>query len=63
MTSPATDAENRQFFAEHDNFGLGSEEVAFFCQGTMPALDLATGRLIRECRAGCSSVPTATAAP
>jgi UDP-N-acetylglucosamine/UDP-N-acetylgalactosamine diphosphorylase len=48
MTSPATDAETRTFFAEDDNFGLPADEVAFFCQGTMPALDLATGRLILE---------------
>jgi UDP-N-acetylglucosamine/UDP-N-acetylgalactosamine diphosphorylase len=48
MTSPATDAETRTFFAEQDNFGLPPDEVAFFCQGTMPALDRATGRLILE---------------
>jgi UDP-N-acetylglucosamine/UDP-N-acetylgalactosamine diphosphorylase len=48
MTSPATDAETRTFFAEHDNFGLAASEIAFFCQGTMPALDRATGQLILE---------------
>jgi UDP-N-acetylglucosamine/UDP-N-acetylgalactosamine diphosphorylase len=48
MTSPATDAETRAFFAEHGNFGLPAGEVDFFRQGTMPALDLATGRLILE---------------
>jgi UDP-N-acetylglucosamine/UDP-N-acetylgalactosamine diphosphorylase len=48
MTSPATDAETRAFFAEHHNFGLPADEVAFFCQGTMPALDRATGRLLME---------------
>ncbi|HTU91388.1 MAG TPA: UDPGP type 1 family protein [Gemmataceae bacterium] len=48
MTSPATDAETRQFFAENDYFGLPREEVFFFCQGTMPALDLATGKLLLE---------------
>jgi UDP-N-acetylglucosamine/UDP-N-acetylgalactosamine diphosphorylase len=48
MTSSDTDAETRQFFAEHDNFGLPSGEVHFFQQGTMPALDLATGRLLLE---------------
>ncbi len=48
MTSPATDAETRAFFAKHDNFGLPAGELAFFCQGTMPALDRATGRLILE---------------
>src|SRR5207302_10867598 len=29
-------------------FGLPPDEVAFFCQGTMPALDLATGKLLLE---------------
>ncbi len=50
MTSPATDAETRQFFAEHHSFGLPAEEVFFFQQGTMPALDLATGKLLLEQR-------------
>lgn len=48
MTSPATDAETRQFFAEYAYFGLPKEEVFFFCQGTMPALDLAAGKLLLE---------------
>src|SRR5579875_2233230 len=48
MTSPATDAETRSFFAERAYFGLPKEEVFFFCQGTMPALDLATGKLLLE---------------
>jgi UDP-N-acetylglucosamine/UDP-N-acetylgalactosamine diphosphorylase len=48
MTSPATDGETREFFAKHDNFGLPADEAAFFCQGTMPALDRATGRLLME---------------
>jgi UDP-N-acetylglucosamine/UDP-N-acetylgalactosamine diphosphorylase len=46
MTSPATDEPTRRFFAEHQNFGLHADEVWYFCQGTMPALDLATGRLL-----------------
>jgi UDP-N-acetylglucosamine/UDP-N-acetylgalactosamine diphosphorylase len=48
MTSPATDAETRRFFADHRSFGLSESDVWFFCQGTMPALDLATGRLLLE---------------
>jgi len=48
MTSPATDFETRQFFAEHGYFGLPKEEVFFFCQGNMPALDLETGKLLLE---------------
>jgi UDP-N-acetylglucosamine/UDP-N-acetylgalactosamine diphosphorylase len=48
MTSPATDAETRDFFAAHNYFGITREEIFFFCQGTMPALDLATGKLLLE---------------
>ena len=48
MTSPATDAETRRYFAEQKFFGLPADEVIFFCQGTMPALDLASGKLLRE---------------
>ncbi len=48
MTSPATDAETRAFFAEHRCFGLPPSDVWFFCQGTMPALDWQTGKLLME---------------
>ncbi|MBI1832722.1 MAG: UTP--glucose-1-phosphate uridylyltransferase [Planctomycetes bacterium] len=48
MTSPATDAETRRYFAQHQNFGLPENDVWTFCQGTMPALDLSTGRLLLE---------------
>jgi UDP-N-acetylglucosamine/UDP-N-acetylgalactosamine diphosphorylase len=48
MTSPATDAETKAFFTEQNYFGLPKQEVFFFRQGTMPALDLATGRLLLE---------------
>jgi UDP-N-acetylglucosamine/UDP-N-acetylgalactosamine diphosphorylase len=48
MTSPATDADTRRFFADNRCFGLPADDVHFFVQGTMPALDLATGRLLLE---------------
>ncbi len=48
MTSPATDAETRRYFQEQKYFGLASDEVFFFCQGTMPALDLNTSQLLLE---------------
>jgi UDP-N-acetylglucosamine/UDP-N-acetylgalactosamine diphosphorylase len=48
MTSEATDDETKSFFAENAYFGLPKEDVFFFKQGTMPALDLATGRLLME---------------
>src|SRR5207249_1283549 len=46
MTSPATDAETKAFFAEQHYFGISPQDVFFFSQGTMPALDLATGKLL-----------------
>ena len=39
MTSDATDAATRRYFDEHGYFGLPSEDVRFFRQGMMPALD------------------------
>ena len=48
MTSPATHDETVAFFAEHDRFGLAEEDLRVFCQGTMPAVDAATGRVLLE---------------
>ncbi len=48
MTSPATDAETRQFFKRRNYFRLPPQDVWFFCQGTMPAVDLESGRLLLE---------------
>lgn len=48
MTSPATHAETEAYFAEQRNFGLAAGDVIFFQQGTMPALDRATGKLLLE---------------
>ncbi len=48
MTSPATDADTRAFFAANRDFGLAPGQVRCFEQGTMPAVDLATGTLLLE---------------
>jgi UDP-N-acetylglucosamine/UDP-N-acetylgalactosamine diphosphorylase len=48
MTSSATHGETERFFADHRYFGLPRDEVILFRQGTMPALDLATGKLLLE---------------
>jgi UDP-N-acetylglucosamine/UDP-N-acetylgalactosamine diphosphorylase len=48
MTSAATHEPTVDFFWEHGHFGLPAEEVHYFQQGTMPALDLATGKLLLE---------------
>jgi UDP-N-acetylglucosamine/UDP-N-acetylgalactosamine diphosphorylase len=46
MTSPANDAATREFFARHAWFGLPREDVFFFSQAMMPAVD-ARGRVLR----------------
>jgi UDP-N-acetylglucosamine/UDP-N-acetylgalactosamine diphosphorylase len=47
MTSPATDADTREFFQHRSFLGLPPEDVFFFCQATVPSLDF-EGRLILE---------------
>lgn len=48
MTSPATHAETEAYFRAERFFGLAERDVVFFQQGTMPAVELATGRLLLE---------------
>ncbi len=48
MTSPATHADTEAFFRDNAYFGLPAGEVRFFQQGTMPAVDIATGKLLLE---------------
>ncbi|HEX4607481.1 MAG TPA: UDPGP type 1 family protein [Urbifossiella sp.] len=48
MTSPATHAETEAYFRAEGFFGLAEQDVFFFQQGTMPAVELATGRLLLE---------------
>jgi UDP-N-acetylglucosamine/UDP-N-acetylgalactosamine diphosphorylase len=50
MTSPATHEETIAFFKEHKNFGLPEDDLMIFCQGTMPAVDEATGRVLLEAK-------------
>ena len=46
MTSPVTHDEQVAFLDEHNRFGLPADDVVLFCQGTMPAVDAATGKLL-----------------
>lgn len=48
MTSPATHGDTVAYFKEQKFFGLPESEVIFFQQGTMPAVDIATGKLLLE---------------
>lgn len=47
MTGPGTDAPTREFFEQHGYFGLRPDDVWFFCQGVMPALDR-NGRILLD---------------
>lgn len=48
MTSPATDAETREYFESHHWLGLSKDQVTIFQQGTMPAVDRETGAVLLE---------------
>jgi UDP-N-acetylglucosamine/UDP-N-acetylgalactosamine diphosphorylase len=48
MTSPATREETVAFLAVNDRFGLAEEDLRVFCQGTMPAVDAASGRVLLD---------------
>ena len=50
LTSRATDAATREYFARHDHLGLTPDDVFFFKQGSMPAVDAATGKILLEDR-------------
>ena len=47
MTSPATDEQTRAHFHENGYLGMDPQQIHFFCQGSMPALD-DEGKLILE---------------
>lgn len=49
MTSSSTDEPTREFFRQHNFFGLPEEEVRFLVQGVIPSLDL-EGKLILKAR-------------
>lgn len=57
MTSPSTHGETVEYFADNRNFGLPDEEVHFFCQGTMPALDYKTGKILLESKSRLCASP------
>lgn len=46
MTSDATHTETVAFFQQHNFFDLAPDSVHFFQQGSLPALDAATGQLL-----------------
>tara|TARA_R110002049_G_scaffold4601_6_gene32916 strand:+ start:131341 stop:132738 length:1398 start_codon:yes stop_codon:yes gene_type:complete len=46
MTSEATDAATREYFQQNDYLGLSPSSVTIFKQGTMPAVDSQSGKLL-----------------
>lgn len=46
MTSPATHAETLQYLEQNQHCGLRADQVHVFCQGTMPAVDAESGKLL-----------------
>ncbi|QDT85775.1 UTP--glucose-1-phosphate uridylyltransferase [Gimesia chilikensis] len=48
MTSDATHDDTVAYFQQNQNFGLVDENLYFFKQGTMPAVDAETGKILLE---------------
>lgn len=46
MTSPATHDDTVRFLDENERFGLAKGDLTVFCQGSMPAVDIETGKLL-----------------
>jgi UDP-N-acetylglucosamine/UDP-N-acetylgalactosamine diphosphorylase len=46
MTSPVTHEEQTAFLERHNRSGLPADDLIIFCQGTMPAVDAETGKLL-----------------
>lgn len=57
MTSDATHAETHTFLEEHNYFNLGQDSVFLFQQGSLPALDAATGRILMNSRSELALSP------
>ncbi|MEM9352157.1 MAG: UDPGP type 1 family protein [Planctomycetota bacterium] len=50
MTSPATHDDTLHYLEDNNRFGLPAEQLTVFCQGTMPAVDAETGKLLLASR-------------
>lgn len=48
MTSPQNDAATREIFVANEWFGLPDDSVRLFVQGTLPAVDRETGRVLLD---------------
>lgn len=57
MTSDATHAETLEFLEQHKYFHLGKDNVHLFQQGSLPALDAATGQILMTSRSEMALSP------
>lgn len=57
MTSPLTHDETVACWKQNDYFGLAAKDVIIFCQGTMPAIDATTGKLLLAAKDSLSLSP------
>lgn len=57
MTSDATDEETRAYFEQHDYLGLPREDVIIFRQGTMPAVEAESGKILLESKESLALSP------
>ncbi len=48
MTSPATDDQTQEYFDRHLGMGLKPNDLVIFCQGSMPAVDSLSGKILME---------------
>ncbi|MFN8709149.1 MAG: UTP--glucose-1-phosphate uridylyltransferase [Planctomyces sp.] len=57
MTSEATHCETVTYFEQQNYFGLKSDQVVFFQQASLPAVDAASGRILMSDRATLNRAP------
>ena len=57
MTSPATHTETVDFLEAQNYFGLAAEDVFIFCQGTMPAVSIAEGKVLLDSESSIALSP------
>ena len=57
MTSDATDTATREYFQRNDYLGLSPSSVKIFKQGTMPAVDAETGKLLLDSKSSLALSP------
>ena len=57
MTSPATHEETVQYLDANSRFGLAPDDLHVFCQGTMPAVDAQTGKLLLAAKDSLALAP------